>query len=51
MVNDCIPIRYASPELIQRQESSEKSDIYSMGVTMLEAFSKANIPGSHIETD
>ncbi|CAF3980631.1 unnamed protein product, partial [Rotaria sordida] len=51
MVNDCIPIRYASPELIQHQECSEKSDIYSMGVTMWEAFSKANIPWSHIQMD
>jgi serine/threonine protein kinase len=50
-VNDCIPIRYASPELIQHQEYSEKSDMYSMGVTMWEAFSKAKIPWSHIETD
>ncbi|CAF3464687.1 unnamed protein product [Rotaria sp. Silwood1] len=51
VVNDCIPVRYASPELIQNQECSEKSDIYSMGVTMWEGFSKAKIPWSHIETD
>jgi serine/threonine protein kinase len=51
MVNDCIPIRYSSPELIQDQESSEKSDVFSMGVTMWEAFSKTIIPWSTIETD
>ncbi|CAF2688637.1 unnamed protein product [Rotaria sp. Silwood2] len=51
VVNDCIPIRYASPELIQHQKCSEKSDIYSMGVTMWEALSKAKMPWSHIETD
>lgn len=50
-VNDCIPIRHASPELIQLKECSEKSDIYSMGVTMWEGFSKAKIPWSHIKTD
>ncbi|CAF4155623.1 unnamed protein product, partial [Rotaria sordida] len=50
-VNDCIPLRYASPELIQHNERSEKSDIFSMGVTMWEAFSKATIPWSNIETD
>ncbi|CAF3900120.1 unnamed protein product [Rotaria sp. Silwood1] len=49
-VNDCIPIRYASPELIQHNECSEKSDIFSMGVTMWEAFSKATILWSSIET-
>jgi serine/threonine protein kinase len=51
MANDFIPMRYSSPELIQNQECSEKSDIYSMGVTMWEAFSKATIPWSQIETD
>ncbi|CAF5031985.1 unnamed protein product, partial [Rotaria sp. Silwood1] len=50
-VNDCIPIRYASPELIQHQKCSEKSDMFSMGVTMWEALSKATIPWSNIETD
>ncbi|CAF1052193.1 unnamed protein product [Rotaria magnacalcarata] len=49
--NDCIPIRYAAPELIQDQKCSEKTDMYSMGVTMWEAFSKAKIPWSDIETD
>ena len=50
-VTDCIPIRYAAPEVIQRQEYSEKSDSYSIGVTMWEAFSKAKIPWSEIERD
>lgn len=50
-INDCIPIRYAAPELIKDQNCSEKSDMYSMGVTMWEAFSKTEIPWSHIETD
>ena len=50
-VSDCIPIRYAAPEVIQRQEYSEKSDMYSMGVTMWEAFAKAKIPWSDIGDD
>ena len=49
-ITNCIPIRYASPEVILKKEYSEKSDVYSMGVTMWEAFSKATLPWSHIET-
>ena len=50
-VNGCIPIRCASPELIQCQKCSEKSGIFVMGVTMWKACSKATIPRSKIETN
>ncbi|CAF1086367.1 unnamed protein product [Didymodactylos carnosus] len=51
-----VPTRYAAPEVLSDTHDnpnvySEKSDIYSMGVTMWEAYSKGAIPWSQIESD
>ncbi|CAF1450911.1 unnamed protein product [Rotaria sordida] len=50
-----IPIRYAAPEIFVSSNTmssySEKSDIYSMGVLMWEAYSRGAIPWSNILDD
>ncbi|CAF3969897.1 unnamed protein product [Rotaria sp. Silwood2] len=50
-----IPYRYAAPEILQNLTSneyySEKSDMYSMGVLMWEAYSKGIMPWSEIDND
>lgn len=52
---DIIPTRYAAPEVLSEGLKSssytEKSDVYSMGVLMWEAYSRGNLPWSKIETD
>ncbi|CAF1624885.1 unnamed protein product, partial [Didymodactylos carnosus] len=42
--NDFIPD--VAPEVLANEQYSEKSDVYSMGVLMWEAYSKGNIPWS-----
>ena len=39
-----IPIRWCPPEVLLRQEWSEKSDVWSFGVVMWEIFSSGNEP-------
>lgn len=49
-----IPVRYAAPEILQNDHISnytEKSDVYSMGVLMWEAFSAGEIPYASIDND
>jgi serine/threonine protein kinase len=49
-----IPVRYAAPEILRTMDTSnysEKSDIYSMGVLMWEAFSLGTMPYASIEDD
>ncbi|CAF0739162.1 unnamed protein product [Adineta steineri] len=50
-----IPVRYAAPEILSSSYSkdsyTEKSDMYSMGVLMWEAYSKGDIPWLNIEKD
>ena len=49
-----IPVRYAAPELLHdcdRPISSEKSDVYSMGVLMWEALSSGQLPYGSVEDD
>jgi len=50
-----IPYRYAAPEVLSANGTSEvyteKSDVYSMGVLMWEAYSRGKIPWSKIERD
>ena len=50
-----IPIRYAAPEVLSPNATSEvyteKSDVYSMGVLMWEAYSGGKIPWARIEDD
>ncbi|CAF3572073.1 unnamed protein product [Rotaria sp. Silwood2] len=50
-----IPVRYAAPELLGANVTSddftEKSDVYSMGVLMWEAYSRGTIPWPKIEND
>lgn len=46
-----VPIRYAAPEILKKMDTrnySEKSDVYSMGVLMWEAFSLETMPYSSI---
>jgi serine/threonine protein kinase len=50
-----IPIRYAAPELLSSNATSEmyteKSDVYSMGVLMWEAYCRGSLPWANIEHD
>ena len=50
-----IPIRYSAPELLSpnvtTNDCTEKSDVYSMGVLMWEAYSRGAIPWTNIEND
>ncbi|CAF1528862.1 unnamed protein product [Rotaria sp. Silwood1] len=50
-----VPIRYAAPEVLLSNTTSEvyteKSDIYSMGVLMWEAYSRGSLPWVNIEND
>jgi serine/threonine protein kinase len=50
-----IPIRYAAPEIlvinVTPDDYTEKSDIYSMGILMWEAYSRGAIPWTKIESD
>lgn len=50
-----LPTRYAAPELFKRdvkkEDHSEKSDVYSMGVLMWEAYSGGALPWSKVEHD
>jgi serine/threonine protein kinase len=51
-----VPYRYAAPEILQNPDSkefyNEKSDMYSMGVLMWEAYSlRGKQPWSHIKDD
>jgi serine/threonine protein kinase len=50
-----IPTRYVAPEILSKNvtpdDYTEKSDIYSMGVLMWEAYSRGAIPWSKISED
>jgi serine/threonine protein kinase len=50
-----IPIRYAAPEVLSVTATSddytEKSDVFSMGVLMWEAYSRGKLPWPEIERD
>jgi serine/threonine protein kinase len=49
-----IPVRYAAPEILRNPERasySEKSDVYSMGVLMWEAYSYGELPYSSLHDD
>ncbi|CAF1266390.1 unnamed protein product [Adineta steineri] len=52
---DICPVRYAAPEVFTSHKTSanytEKSDVYSMGVLMWEAYSRGVVPWSNIERD
>jgi serine/threonine protein kinase len=52
---DIIPTRYAAPEILAEGSKldnyTEKSDVYSMGVLMWEAYSRGALPWSKIEKD
>jgi serine/threonine protein kinase len=50
MIN-IVPTRYAAPEVLANEQYSEKSDVYSMGVLMWEAYSQGKIPWSNINSD
>jgi serine/threonine protein kinase len=50
-----VPVRYAAPEILSSNGTSEvyteKSDVYSMGILMWEAYSKGSLPWVDIEHD
>ena len=50
-----IPIRYAAPEIlaanVKSEDYTEKSDVFSMGVLMWEAYSRGTLPWGDIEHD
>ena len=50
-----IPVRYVAPEILSSNVTSdnytEKSDVYSMGILMWEAYSRGTIPWSKISDD
>ncbi|UJR24289.1 hypothetical protein I4U23_027256 [Adineta vaga] len=53
-VLNIVPIRYAAPEIFSSDSSenyTEKSDVYSMGVLMWEAYSGGLIPWLSIDND
>ncbi|CAF4523055.1 unnamed protein product [Rotaria socialis] len=52
--NLLVPARYAAPEILQIEgfsNYSEKSDVYSMGILMWEAYSQGQSPYTSIEDD
>jgi serine/threonine protein kinase len=50
-----VPVRYAAPEVLSPNTTSEayteKSDVYSMGVLMWEAYSRGSLPWMNTEND
>ncbi|CAF3376774.1 unnamed protein product [Rotaria sp. Silwood1] len=52
---DIVPVRYAAPEILldstQPDHYTEKSDVYSMGVLMWEAYSRSTLPWANVEKD
>mgnify|MGYP001074139949 CR=1 FL=1 len=52
---DIVPVRYAAPEILSNSSQpdiyTEKSDVYSMGVLMWEAFEEGTLPWSKTEKD
>lgn len=48
-----VPVRYVAPEILltnaTQEEYTEKSDVYSMGVLMWEAYSRGTLPWSDCE--
>ena len=54
-VLNIIPVRYSAPEMLSANvtanESTEKSDVYAMGVLIWEAYSRGAMPWTNIETD
>ncbi|CAF1459470.1 unnamed protein product [Rotaria sordida] len=52
---DIVPVRYAAPEVLidssKPDHYTEKSDVYSMGVLMWEAYSRSTLPWADLETD
>ena len=52
---DIVPIRYAAPEILTENSKpdnyTEKSDVYSMGVLLWEAYSRGALPWAKMEKD
>ncbi|CAF3073348.1 unnamed protein product [Rotaria sp. Silwood2] len=52
---DIIPTRYAAPEILTKNSTpddyTEKSDVYSMGVLMWEAYARGAIPWPKVDKD
>ncbi len=52
---DMVPTRYAAPEILSEPLKSdnytEKSDVYSMGILMWEAYSRGYLPWAKVKTD
>ena len=46
-----VPTRYVAPEVLLNEQYSEKSDVYSMGVLIWEAYSRGKIPWTSISSD
>ena len=46
-----VPLRWLSPEAIQAENYSEKSDVWSFGVTMWEIFSRGQQPFSDFKDE
>ncbi|CAF2977641.1 unnamed protein product [Rotaria sp. Silwood2] len=50
-----VPVRYAAPEILldstQSDHYTEKSDVYSIGVLMWEAYSRSTLPWANVERD
>ncbi|CAF3247681.1 unnamed protein product [Rotaria sp. Silwood2] len=50
-----VPVRYAAPEVLLSNATpevyTEKSDVYSMGVLMWEAYSRGSLPWADVEND
>ena len=42
--NEHLPLRWLAPELFQSLRFSERTDVYAFGITLVEMFSKAELP-------
>jgi serine/threonine protein kinase len=49
-VHSAVAVRWAAPEVLSEQEATVASDIYSLGVTMWECFSRAAEPFAEQQT-
>jgi serine/threonine protein kinase len=49
-INGAVAVRWAAPEVLIEEEPTAASDVYSLGVTMWECFSRAKLPYADFQT-
>jgi serine/threonine protein kinase len=50
-VHSAVAVRWAAPEVLAEQAASPASDVYSLGVTMWECFSRGDVPFGDQDTN